>query len=152
MSRYDRLYDHLVDRDGTEWRAEFRQIEAILGDALPRSAHQYPAWWANQSGSGHIQSAAWQRAGWKTTKLDLEQRMVTFSRLRESPAAAKAEPSLNLDAYLGLAAEFAGTDDRDEIVLIALRDYVARGSARALADLGGTMPDYVAPPRRRDAA
>lgn len=150
MSRYDRLYDHLAEHDGTEWRAEFRQIESILGGALPRSAHLYPSWWANQSGSGHIQSAAWQRAGWKTTKLDLERRMVTFSRLHELPVE-QDEASPSLDTYLTLAADFAGTDNRDEIVLIALRDYVARASARALADLGGTMPDYFAPPRR-DAA
>lgn len=156
MARYDGLYEHLRNRPGTQWLADFEHIERILGSSLPPSAYRYPAWWANQSGAGHIQSAAWQRAGWRTARLDLERRRVAFEKFGEQAAA---EPiggpeitSEQIETYVELASDFAGTHDRQEIVLIALKDYVGRRAALSLAALGGTMPDFAAPPRRRDKA
>lgn len=153
MARYDGLYEHLRDRQGREWLAGFDQIERVLGSPLPASAYRYPAWWANQSGAGHIQSAAWQRAGWKTARLDLERRRVAFEKQPEETGIAGGETTAEeLEIFVDLAADFAGTQDRDQILLTALKSYVERESALALAALGGTMPDFTAPPRRRDAA
>lgn len=149
MSRYEGLFEHLQHRAGTTWRAEFDQIERIIGAPLPNSAFRHPAWWANQSGAGHIQSSAWQKAGWKTTKLDLERRCVTFERQNR---AARSNESDDLDRLVAHAAEFAQTHDRDVILRTALRGYIARETARELAALGGTAPGFVEPPRRRDAA
>lgn len=79
MRKYHRLTEHLTKLDTNEWRASFDEIEKILGFSLPASAHEYPAWWANQAG-GHAQSSAWQDAGWKTENLDLGGRNITFTR------------------------------------------------------------------------
>ena len=80
MSKYRTLGLHLAALRETPWVAKFREIEAVLGFPLPRSAYSYPAWWSNQSGDGHIQSQAWQSAGWRTGELDLAKQQVSFFR------------------------------------------------------------------------
>lgn len=90
MSKYNPLRAHLDALQGNEWRASFNDIENVLGFKLPASAYEYQAWWANQSGSGHTQSAAWQEAGWKTEDLDLARRTVKFVRYQN--AFAKYAP------------------------------------------------------------
>lgn len=80
MSKYNALKAHLDTLHGNEWRTSFKDIEDVLGFQLPASAYEYQAWWANQSGSGHTQSAAWQEAGWKTEDLDLARQTVRFVR------------------------------------------------------------------------
>jgi len=46
----------------------FQEIEKILGFALPLSAYNYPAWWAN---SGHSHASAWINAGMRTDFIKL---------------------------------------------------------------------------------
>lgn len=96
MSKYNSLKEHLGTLHSNEWRASFKDIEDILGFKLPASAYEYQAWWANQSGSGHTQSAAWQEAGWKTEDLDLAKRTVKFVRYQN--AFAKYAPD-RLNAF-----------------------------------------------------
>ncbi len=52
------------------------------------------------------------------------------------------------DELLGRAREYSTLQD-SELVEEALKAFVRREAARRLADLGGTMPDAKAPPRRR---
>lgn len=80
MSKYEKLSAHLASLNDDEWTAEFKDIEAILGFALPRSARTYPAWWSNQTDEGHSQSASWKSVGWRTQKLDLSNKRLTFVR------------------------------------------------------------------------
>jgi hypothetical protein len=47
------------------------------------------------------------------------------------------------------AREFSGSQENSELVEEALTAFIRRESARRLAELGGTMPDAEAPPRRR---
>ena len=89
MSKYDRLGKHLAGLDRTSSHTlSFDGIEAILGFALPRSARQYQAWWANQVGSGHVQANAWLDNGWHTERLSLSRRQVTFTPVA-TPRAPK---------------------------------------------------------------
>ena len=58
----------------------FREIEDVLGFALPASARSYPAWWENDPSPGR-HSSAWLLAGWKTEEVDLGGEKVTFRRV-----------------------------------------------------------------------
>ena len=56
----------------------FEQIERILNDKLPSSAHEYQAWWANEKEGNHVNARAWANAGWKNADWNVES--VDFTR------------------------------------------------------------------------
>ena len=116
MSKYINLTTHLASRDGEVWEASFNDVEEVLGMPLPDSARQHRPWWANQ---GRAQSSAWQSAGWKTAKVDLENEKVTFVYVGDS-IARDAGPSTKLtisEAKAGLAANFNVPVDAVEITI-----------------------------------
>jgi hypothetical protein len=93
-SKYDPLGRWLTRASDERLRLSFREIEAILGFALPRSARAHPPWWANVGGS-HVQAQSWMRAGWRTRQVDAPGEFVTFERVEpapETPQAGVAEP------------------------------------------------------------
>lgn len=47
MGKYDPLRDYLIKCGNDEVTLSFADIESILGRALPPSASNYDAWWAN---------------------------------------------------------------------------------------------------------
>ena len=141
MSRYQPLADFLATQKTDQWEATFAEIEAQLGFSLPDSAYRHPAWWANQSGAGHSQTAGWKRAGWRTAGLDLEHRRVRFER-----DEAHEHPSRPL---FQRARELTGIRDRDKLIEAALSALIAREAGKRLAALGGTMHDFAAAPRER---
>lgn len=120
MSRYEPLAQFLDSRTNSLWQAKFSDVEQVLGFPLPPSAYRYPAWWANQHGKGHSQTAGWKAVGWQTRALDLDNRKVTFERT--TPASTASPAALTFEQ---------------------------RGAIEHLIALGGTMPDLVVPPRRR---
>lgn len=126
MSKYQKLSSHLASLKGSEWKAEFREIEALLGFKLPRSAYSYQAWWANQSGDSLAQCAAWQSIGWRTGDLDLASQRVTFlrhksrkdGRTSDSIDDAKGVSGLTIaEAKAGLATYFGVSPDSVEITI-----------------------------------
>jgi hypothetical protein len=145
MSRYNALADYLKRRKGSAWDASFEEIESILGGKLPQSAFRYPAWWANQTGPGHSQTAGWRSVGWRTAKLDLERRRVRFEKEIDTASITAADN----DRLFAEARSWTGIDDQSALVREALRALIAREASARLARLGGTMPDYTAPPRER---
>ena len=151
MSRYQPLADFLAGQKSDRWEATFDQIEAELGFSLPNSARRYPAWWANQSGGGHSQTAGWRSVGWRTAALDLAARRVRFERdekgaMRSRAEERAADPNEKLFAR---ALELTGIHDRDRLVGEALHALIGREAALRLSRLGGSAPDYKAPPRER---
>ena len=80
--KYAPLYHHLLStRPEREWRTTFGELEAILGFRLPDSARLHRPWWSNsKKGSGHSHALAWQAAGWRTTKVDIEAETLVFAR------------------------------------------------------------------------
>ena len=58
----------------------FEQIERILNDRLPPSAHEHRAWWGNQKKGTHVESIAWMDAGWMVDTVDLKEKWVKFVR------------------------------------------------------------------------
>lgn len=57
----------------------FEQIEKLIKDALPPSARQHRAWWANDSTSSR-QAEAWMTAGWAVDDVDFNAEVVSFRR------------------------------------------------------------------------
>lgn len=154
MSRYQPLADFLAAKKTDEWNATFSDIEARLGFPLPKSAYTYPAWWANQVGSGHSQTRGWRSVGWRTAALDLERRRVRFERDKQATVASLpgGGDDRSTDELLARARDLTGISDRDALIQEALRLLVAREAGMRLARLGGTMPDLMAPPRERPFA
>ena len=53
------------------------------------------------------------------------------------------------DELMEKAERYTGITERSALIREALRQLVVREAGRRLAALGGTEPDFVAPPRRR---
>lgn len=56
------------------------------------------------------------------------------------------------DRLLEKASALTGVKEKSALVNAALKALVERESARRLARLGGSAPDLIAPPRRREDA
>lgn len=152
MGKYEPLTHYLEGRPEEIWDAQFSEVEQILGFSLPRSAHEYQAWWANQE-PGHSQTRAWRDAGWETSRVDLASKKVRF---RKHPQKYGNSVRESMSKFNGpnrelwdKARRLSGIEDRDALLEAALTAFVHRESSRRLADLGGTMPDFEVPPRER---
>lgn len=78
MTKYQPLSDHLSARKGNFWRASFDELEAVLGFALPKTARESGAWWANDADRAHCR--AWLDAGWHVESVDRTGRVALFER------------------------------------------------------------------------
>ena len=150
MGKYEPLTHFLKSQPDEVWDARFSEVERVLGFPLPRSAHEYPAWWANQE-PGHSQTRGWRDAGWETTQVDLASKKVRFRRRKRGTGGAKnsAKSSGPDDALWEKARRLSGIEDRDALIEAALTALIRREAAKQLAALGGTMPDFTVPPRER---
>ena len=86
MGKYDPLRDYLIKCGNDEVILSFADIEAILGRALPPSASNYDAWWANIGDNPftqHSHAKSWHSAGYKA-QVNRAARMVRFYRESES--------------------------------------------------------------------
>ena len=123
--KYQLLQEHLLSREDSDWDATFKELEAIIEDRLPESARKHQAWWANQS-SGHSQY--WQRAGWQTAKVDVQNERLTFIRKEDRRHLIGVNPKLPIldatpltvaQAKAGLAAQFDIDPSQIEIIIKA---------------------------------
>ena len=80
MTKYEKLTDwphnptnsnHLV--------LTFGEIEHIIEDHPPQSAHKYSAWWGKERESE--QCHAWLDAGWEVESVDLKAEEVAFRKI-----------------------------------------------------------------------
>ena len=149
MGKYEPLTAHLESRRSDEWSPGFAEIEDVLGFALPPSARKYREWWGNQAGPGHSQASGWQDAGWRVWKVDLDAERVVFQRRGVNRFKEEAQPFRGGEDLFELAAGYLGTRNRERIIQAALEALCEREAGRRLVQLGGTMPDLKAPPRRR---
>ncbi len=77
-SKYDPLYDHLVEHPETVVSLSFAEIERILGFALPASARRYQAWWANEREGTHSHARSWLEASYESQAVDLNAQSLRF--------------------------------------------------------------------------
>lgn len=94
---YRPLKDHLSARRDREVTFTYKEIEKILGCALPPSAHgeSIRQWWANTM--THSQSRAWLEAGWRA-RISVDDKRVVFTRDREN----QQTPSIESDSEIGV--------------------------------------------------
>ncbi|HLL32211.1 MAG TPA: type II toxin-antitoxin system VapB family antitoxin [Allosphingosinicella sp.] len=149
MGKYESLAARLESASANEWSATFAQVEQVLGFPLPPSARKYREWWSNQAGTGHSQARGWQDAGWQVWKVDLAAERVIFRRVDGGPSSTVGAQADGDERLIEQAGEYLGIQDRAQIIREALRALIQREAARRLSKLGGTMPDFKAPPRRR---
>lgn len=147
MGKYEPLTSYLKTRPGDSWTAQFAEVERQLGFALPRSAYEHRAWWANQRDGNHSQSVGWQQAGWETREVDLRKRIVRFERALK-PAVTPSRDA-GEEALWRRAAEISGISDRNVLARAALTSFIQKEAARELVGLGGAMPDLSVPDRER---
>lgn len=84
MNKYQPLTDHLKSRQASQYPITFKEIESLIGDALPPSAYRHRAWWSNNP-SNSVMTKAWLEAGWISTDVDIEDRKLVFRR-KSNPA------------------------------------------------------------------
>jgi hypothetical protein len=86
----------------TRWvKLQFSQIEGIIDNDLPESAHQNPEWWKNKNSS---QAKAWLSIGWNIKEVNLKEKTVIFSRPemltpKKESKRKKISPLVNLPEY-----------------------------------------------------
>jgi hypothetical protein len=115
MTKYAPVAEFLSIQEQGRVRLGFDDVEAILGAALPKSAADYQAWWANDP--THSQAKAWLDAGWQTENLNLQRRVVEFVRVRNRPAGPPASPApASFDPWGALA---GSVTIHDEVALVA---------------------------------
>lgn len=148
MGKYEPLTHYLENQSEEIWDARFSDVEKVLGFPLPRSAFDYPAWWANQE-PGHSQTRGWRDAGWETSQVDLSAKKVRFKRKPRKVNQAAAEPGRPLADLWSKAHRLTGIEDREALMEAALTALIRREAAKQLAALGGSMPDFQVPPRER---
>jgi hypothetical protein len=147
MGKYEPLARFLEARNEDSWTATFDQIEKKLGFQLPRSAHEYRAWWSNQRGPGHSQKEAWQMAGWETREVDLDRGVVRFARQRVRPLESAS--GLSSSDLWQQAIAVTGITDREKLIERALLALIRHEAAQALIRMGGSDPDAKPAPRKR---
>ena len=76
--KYAALHRHLTALTENEWHATIRDVEIVLGGALPRSARSHRAWWSNTTTHSHAKS--WLAAGWRTRDVNLDHETLLFVR------------------------------------------------------------------------
>ena len=150
MGKYEPLTHYLQNQQREIWDAQFSDVESVLGFSLPRSAHEYPAWWANQE-PGHSQTRGWSDAGWETGQVDLAAKKVRFKR-RRNPIGRKVvvEGTVKpIEELWEKAGRISGITDRGQLIEAALAALIRYEAVKQFAAIGGSMPDFVAPARER---
>lgn len=79
MSVYEPIGRYLTRAKQRSISLTFDEVENILSRPLPRSAYRHPEWWSNNI-KGHSHARSWVEAGWRTEKVNLEERSLVFSR------------------------------------------------------------------------
>ena len=84
MGKYEPLEQFLSRQERAEIRMTFKQIERVLGFALPNSARAHRPWWANET-AGHVHARSWLQAGFETAEVDMAGERLVFRRMSISP-------------------------------------------------------------------
>jgi DNA-binding transcriptional regulator YiaG len=78
-SKYFPLFQALQQSHQESFTLNIAEIEAILGVALPSSAHER-GWWSNRENA--LQADAWMDAGYKVIAFDPIKQKVTFGKIK----------------------------------------------------------------------
>ncbi len=79
MRKYAPLMIYLDESGKEEITLSYEEIEKIIGDKLPNTAHRKSEWWSNNDKT-HSQSSSWSDVGYKTTGIRLGE-SITFKKI-----------------------------------------------------------------------
>jgi hypothetical protein len=82
-ANYKKLTEYLKSselKDNTI-RLTFKQIEEIIGDALPNEAREFRTWWSNQKSSDSPQKSGWLDAGFIIIKTKFNEDYVELLKI-----------------------------------------------------------------------
>jgi len=84
FTKYLPLEDWFRNQPATKKRITltFDQVEAILGNPLPKSATRLKTWWTNTHPKIESYRTAWLNGSWKVTEFDQQGRWAKFIRDR----------------------------------------------------------------------
>jgi hypothetical protein len=91
MGKYAALESFLAERGWSEVPMTFDDIERVVGNPLPPRASKHRAWWSN-SPTNNVMTQAWLNAGYKTERVDMANRKLTFVRASGGKTRTKAPP------------------------------------------------------------
>jgi hypothetical protein len=91
MGKYTRLGEFLRSQRSKEVPMTFAEIERVIGEKLPPSSPQYPAWWSNNP-SNNVMTKVWLNAGFRTEQVDVKSRKIVFRRVEDNPAGTSSLP------------------------------------------------------------
>jgi len=85
MANYDNLRDYLRSAELSDnmIRLTFGQIEEIIGEKLPQSAHELRTWWSNQKNVNEPHKNGWLDAGFMVIKVKFSEDYVDFLKIRD---------------------------------------------------------------------
>lgn len=86
VSKYQAVEEFLARQRGDTLRIGFDQVAEIMG-GLPEAAYTYRAWWSNNPGFSHARHG-WLAAGWRTARVDMDAKELTFERV-STPGALR---------------------------------------------------------------
>ena len=110
MGIYEPMTHYLLRTRADHVRLTFKEIEAIIDRALPGSAYRHREWWANNP-TGHSHARSWASAGWRTEQVDLEKRVLVFSRVAHANGKNESEKVRDpFGALRGSVTYASGTD------------------------------------------
>jgi|SRR5688572_25066028 hypothetical protein len=92
VGKYEPLGNFLRKQTADEVKVSFEQIERIIGDKLPASAHEHRAWWSNNPNNS-VMTKAWIEAGFHSEQVDMDGRKLVFRRVRgPGPSPMDSKP------------------------------------------------------------
>ena len=84
ISKYENLAQYLAGKGDKKFMMTFDQIEEIIEGELPNAAREHRAWWANSDSNNHA-IQGWLRAGWETSRVDMDNQVLIFVRKPKAP-------------------------------------------------------------------
>lgn len=118
LGKYHALFEYLATCSRDQITLSLAEIENLLHERLPASAHQRRDWWGNRRQA--LQATAWVEAGYKVTATDLEKGQITFTR-------PPRQYTIQRDGDIVLW---------DGSLIKALREYMGMNQARFAEELG----------------
>lgn len=99
MSKYTPLQTFLAKRMSGEIPMTFDEIERLINGRLPPVAFKHRAWWSNNP-TNNVMTKAWLNAGYKTERVDVPGRKLTFVRSTSSTPSPGSQPATKGEGLL----------------------------------------------------
>ena len=136
QGKYENLAKYLEGLEVERINMTFKEIEAILGEALPEAAKNR-AWWANSASNNHALNG-WLNVGWETSNVKMKERMLFFTKVpidkleapimsisNRSPSPRRRYPRSNIaNAELDLIVQRAGGVDHIREYMVVIERYL----------------------------